>query len=154
MSLPPDFIHELKQRFAGGVHLNAASRVLYSADASIYQIEPLGVAIPRTQDDPPTTFERTQLPCVRTQTLSGSGVRDNNLCGMLAKRRFRVYNHSAAREASRNQTYPSLRGRALFPAKQSPRRPGDCFGTPALPKDIRTMWYGLSRTAPGRTPSQ
>jgi len=55
MSLPPDFIHELKQRFAGGVHLNAASRVLYSADASIYQIEPLGVAIPRTQDDPPTT---------------------------------------------------------------------------------------------------
>lgn len=51
MSLHPDFIQELKRRFAGDVRLDAASRVLYSTDASIYQIEPLGVAIPKTQDD-------------------------------------------------------------------------------------------------------
>jgi FAD/FMN-containing dehydrogenase/Fe-S oxidoreductase len=51
MSLPLDFIHELKKRFAGDVRLDAASRVLYSTDASIYQIEPLGVAIPKTQED-------------------------------------------------------------------------------------------------------
>ena len=51
MSLHPDFIHELKKHFAGDVRLDAASRVLYSTDASIYQIEPLGVAIPKTQED-------------------------------------------------------------------------------------------------------
>ncbi len=51
MSLSHDFLHELKKRFAGDVRLDAASRVLYSTDASIYQIEPLGVAIPKTQDD-------------------------------------------------------------------------------------------------------
>ncbi len=47
----PDFLHELKKRFTGDLRLDHASRVLYSTDASIYQIEPLGVAIPKTQDD-------------------------------------------------------------------------------------------------------
>ena len=51
MSLHPDFIHELKKRFTGDIRLDAASCVLYSTDASIYQIEPLGVAIPKTQED-------------------------------------------------------------------------------------------------------
>ena len=51
MTLHPDFIHELKKRFAGDVRLDAASRALYSTDASIYQIEPLGVAVPKTQED-------------------------------------------------------------------------------------------------------
>jgi len=46
-----DFLHELKKRFAGDLRFDPASRVLYSTDASIYQIEPLGVAIPKTQDD-------------------------------------------------------------------------------------------------------
>ncbi|MCE9647519.1 MAG: FAD-binding protein [Chloroflexi bacterium] len=47
----PDFINELKKRFNGDLRLDPASKVLYSTDASIYQIEPLGVAIPRSQDD-------------------------------------------------------------------------------------------------------
>ncbi len=47
----PDFLHELKKRFTGDLRLDSASRALYSTDASIYQIEPLGVAIPKTQDD-------------------------------------------------------------------------------------------------------
>ncbi|HEX5807206.1 MAG TPA: hypothetical protein VFY25_00965, partial [Anaerolineales bacterium] len=51
MALHPDFINELKKHFTGDIRLDAASRTLYSTDASIYQIEPLGVAIPRTQDD-------------------------------------------------------------------------------------------------------
>jgi FAD/FMN-containing dehydrogenase/Fe-S oxidoreductase len=51
MSIPVDFLSELRKRFSGDIRLDAASRVLYSTDASIYQIEPLGVAIPRTQDD-------------------------------------------------------------------------------------------------------
>ena len=51
MSLSPDFIDELKKHFEGEIHNDLASRILYSTDASIYQIEPLGVAIPGTQDD-------------------------------------------------------------------------------------------------------
>ncbi|MDO8753259.1 MAG: FAD-binding oxidoreductase, partial [Anaerolineales bacterium] len=47
----PDFLNELKKRFAGDLRLDPASKVLYSTDASMYQIEPLGVAIPKTQDD-------------------------------------------------------------------------------------------------------
>ncbi len=47
----PDFLHELKKHFAGDLRFDSASRVLYSTDASMYQIEPLGVAIPKTQDD-------------------------------------------------------------------------------------------------------
>src|SRR5215213_9743180 len=51
MSLHPDLINELRKRFSGDVRDDLASRILYSTDASIYQIEPLGIAIPTTQDD-------------------------------------------------------------------------------------------------------
>ena len=46
-----DLIHELQKRIAGEVRFDAMSRVLYSTDASIYEIEPLGVVIPRTPED-------------------------------------------------------------------------------------------------------
>ena len=49
--LNPDFIADLRKRFSGDIRLDPASRVLYSTDASMYQIEPLGVAIPKTQED-------------------------------------------------------------------------------------------------------
>ena len=51
MTLHQDFIHELGRQFSGEIRVDAASRVLYSTDASIYQIEPLGVLIPKTQED-------------------------------------------------------------------------------------------------------
>lgn len=51
MPINPDFVNELKKYFTGGIRLDLASRILYSTDASIYQIEPLGVAIPKTQED-------------------------------------------------------------------------------------------------------
>jgi FAD/FMN-containing dehydrogenase/Fe-S oxidoreductase len=51
MTLHPDFISELRKHFSGDIRTDAATRVLYSTDASIYQIEPLGAAIPKTQDD-------------------------------------------------------------------------------------------------------
>ena len=51
MNLSLDFLHELKKRFTGDLRLDSASKILYSTDASMYQIEPLGVAIPKTQDD-------------------------------------------------------------------------------------------------------
>ena len=44
-------IHDLQKRIAGEVRFDAMSKMLYSTDASIYQIEPLGVVIPRHADD-------------------------------------------------------------------------------------------------------
>ncbi len=46
-----DFINELRKHFTGDIRLDLASRILYSTDASIYQIEPLGVVLPKTQED-------------------------------------------------------------------------------------------------------
>jgi len=41
----------LRRHLAGEVRFDLGSRRLYSTDASIYQIEPLGVVIPKTLDD-------------------------------------------------------------------------------------------------------
>ena len=41
----------LKKRVAGEVRFDDASRLLYSTDASIYEIMPIGVVIPRTPED-------------------------------------------------------------------------------------------------------
>src|ERR1044071_6526429 len=57
MSISPDFINELSKHFTGDLRLDLASRILYSTDASIYQIEPEGVAIPRTQEDLQSAIE-------------------------------------------------------------------------------------------------
>ena len=43
--------HELRTALAGEVRVDRASRALYSTDASVYQIEPLGVVLPRSRHD-------------------------------------------------------------------------------------------------------
>ena len=47
----PDFLAALRKRVAGEVRTDAYSRVLYSTDASIYQVMPHGVLIPQTVED-------------------------------------------------------------------------------------------------------
>jgi FAD/FMN-containing dehydrogenase/Fe-S oxidoreductase len=51
MQLSQDFQHELRKRFTGDIRFDLGSKILYSTDASIYQIEPLGVVMPRTVED-------------------------------------------------------------------------------------------------------
>ena len=46
-----DIADELTRRVDGEVRFDPYSRLLYSTDASIYQMEPIGVVIPRTADD-------------------------------------------------------------------------------------------------------
>src|SRR5262249_57670511 len=41
----------LRDAVAGEVHFDRLSRALYSTDASVYQIVPLGVVLPRTVED-------------------------------------------------------------------------------------------------------
>src|SRR6059036_4311419 len=46
-----DLEHELRKVVAGDVRFDPGSRLLYSTDASMYQVEPVGVVIPRDADD-------------------------------------------------------------------------------------------------------
>ena len=43
--------HALRSAIAGEVRFDSVSRALYSTDASVYQIEPLGVVVARNRDD-------------------------------------------------------------------------------------------------------
>jgi anaerobic glycerol-3-phosphate dehydrogenase C subunit len=52
-----EIVHELRKRIAGEVRFDRYSRILYSTDASIYEIEPKGVVIPRHVDDIHATVE-------------------------------------------------------------------------------------------------
>ncbi len=49
--LPPEFVVELKKLISGEIKTDPVSRVLFSTDASIHQIEPLGVVFPRSSDE-------------------------------------------------------------------------------------------------------
>src|SRR3982751_3069895 len=44
-------VRHLRRQLRGEVRFDATSRRLYSTDASLYQIEPLGVVIPKTAAD-------------------------------------------------------------------------------------------------------
>src|SRR5215216_7084286 len=80
MPLHPDFVNQLRKSFVGNIRLDLASRILYSTDASIYQIEPLGVAFPRTQDDLhaalelAATYKIPVLPCGSGTSLAGQAI--------------------------------------------------------------------------------
>ena len=46
-----DLANRLRRAVAGTVMFDPASRGRYSTDASIYQVEPLGVLVPTSDDD-------------------------------------------------------------------------------------------------------
>jgi len=46
-----EFAAKLRKEFSGEIHTDRFTRLLYSTDASIYQIEPLAVVVPRGRDD-------------------------------------------------------------------------------------------------------
>ena len=52
-----ELVHELEQVVEGEVRFDGYSRMLYSTDASQYQIQPLGVVIPRNDDDVQAAME-------------------------------------------------------------------------------------------------
>src|SRR5215510_8405968 len=45
------FRRELEAGFSGEVRFDQVSRALYSTDASVYQIKPLGVLVPKSRED-------------------------------------------------------------------------------------------------------
>src|SRR5438045_8591737 len=49
--MPSPLQRDLERELEGEVRFDAVSRALYSTDASVYQIIPLGVVVPRDDDD-------------------------------------------------------------------------------------------------------
>lgn len=56
-SLYSDLESSLKSKLSGEVHFDQISKTLYSTDASNYQIEPVGVVIPKNDEDIAITLE-------------------------------------------------------------------------------------------------
>ena len=50
-SISRELKQKIQKEIAGEIQTDAASRVIYSTDASIYQQEPLGVVFPKRADD-------------------------------------------------------------------------------------------------------
>src|SRR5881296_4243200 len=77
-----DLYQALKKRISGEVRFDRVSRLMYSTDASIYEIEPIGVVIPRTHEDVFAAMEITRdfkvpvLPRGGGTSLAGQTVAD------------------------------------------------------------------------------
>jgi FAD/FMN-containing dehydrogenase/Fe-S oxidoreductase len=52
-----DLEHELRRVVRGSVRFDPASRLLYSTDASMYQVEPIGIVTPRDPEDVMAAFD-------------------------------------------------------------------------------------------------
>jgi len=55
-----DLERELRKVITGDVRFDRGSRLLYSTDASMYQVEPIGVVIPRDRDDVQAAIDVTR----------------------------------------------------------------------------------------------
>jgi len=75
-----DLEHELRKVIACDVRFDSTSRLLYSTDASMYQVEPIGVVMPRHRDDVEAaiavarTFRAPLLPRGGGTSLTGQAV--------------------------------------------------------------------------------
>ena len=75
-----EFLHELQPRVNGELRTDRYSLTLYSTDASIYQVRPYGVLIPKTTDDVHATVELAAkhnmplLPRTAGSSLAGQAV--------------------------------------------------------------------------------
>ncbi|RMH70803.1 MAG: FAD-binding oxidoreductase [Gemmatimonadetes bacterium] len=78
----PDFLNDLRPRIAGELRTDLYSRLFYSTDASIYQMMPHGVLIPRHMDDVQAAVELAHqyripiLPRGGGSSLAGQGVNE------------------------------------------------------------------------------
>ncbi len=82
MSLPAEFVQELQRATSGDLRTDPVTRTLYSTDASIYQITPRGVFIPRDQGELQAAVELAAkykipiLPRGSGSSLAGQAVGD------------------------------------------------------------------------------
>ena len=83
----------LRASIAGEVRFDRVTRALYSTDASVYQIEPLGVVVARNRDD--IIADRPPLPRV---PLPADAARRRNVAGRPGRRQRRHPRHVEVRQ--------------------------------------------------------
>ena len=77
-----DFLNDLQKRVTGDLRTDEYSRILYSTDASIYQVMPHGVLIPKTAEDVHAAVELAAkyrvplLPRTAGSSLAGQAVNE------------------------------------------------------------------------------
>ncbi|MFQ5638751.1 MAG: FAD-binding and (Fe-S)-binding domain-containing protein [bacterium] len=77
-----EYFNQLKKRIAGDVRTDEYTRILYSTDASIYQIMPYGVVLPRSTEDVHAAVELAAeyqiplLPRAGGSSLAGQAVNE------------------------------------------------------------------------------
>lgn len=77
-----DFLHDLKHSVSGDLRTDRYNRLLYSTDASIYQVMPYGVLLPKTPEDVQAAVELAAkyqvpiLPRTAGSSLAGQAVNE------------------------------------------------------------------------------
>ena len=109
---------ELKARISGEVRFDRTARMLYSTDASNYQIEPVGVVIPRSQDDAIAAIELATSHGVPILPRGGgSSLAGQTVGAALVRRRRAVFARAASTfnrgEFHDNATYRKHSERAV-----------------------------------------
>lgn len=78
----PDFFNDLQKYIQGDLRTDIYNRMLYSTDASLYQVMPYGVLIPKTIDDVQVTLELAHkyripiLPRTSGSSLNGQAINE------------------------------------------------------------------------------
>lgn len=72
----------LKEATSCEVRFDVLSRKIYSVDASIYEVEPLGIVMPRTQED---LYQAVKIACQQNCTLTPRGAATGITGGCLGK---------------------------------------------------------------------
>ena len=78
----PDFLNDLRKHVDGEIRTDSYSLTLYSTDASIYQVKPYGVLIPKNVDDMQAAVELAAkykvpvLPRAAGSSLAGQAVNE------------------------------------------------------------------------------
>jgi FAD/FMN-containing dehydrogenase len=78
----PDFFNKLRNHITGELRTDAYSRILYSTDASNYQVMPYGVLVPKTVEDIQAALELAAryrvpiLPRASGTSLAGQAVNE------------------------------------------------------------------------------
>jgi FAD/FMN-containing dehydrogenase len=99
-----DFLHELQKRVAGDLRSDDYSRTLYSTDASIYQVMPYAVLIPKTMEDVHAAVELAAqyrlpiLPRTAGSSLAGQAVNEALVIDMSRHCRQQI-KHGTGRQA-------------------------------------------------------
>ena len=77
-----DYFADLRKRISGDLRTDEYSRILYSTDASIYQVKPFGVLLPRSVEDVHAAVELAAkykipiLPRAGGSSLAGQAVNE------------------------------------------------------------------------------